>query len=58
MFKAGSGQASFDGNVDAYSINGTTFNFDATAVPEPLTLSVFGAGVAGAFAARRRKKKA
>jgi hypothetical protein len=58
LFKAGSGQASFAGNVDAYSINGTTFNFDATAVPEPLTLSIFGAGLAGAFAARRRKKKA
>jgi hypothetical protein len=29
-----------------------------TAVPEPLTLSLFGTGVAGAIALRRRKKKA
>jgi len=28
-----------------------------TAVPEPLTLSLFGTGVAGAMALRRRKKK-
>jgi hypothetical protein len=27
------------------------------AVPEPLTLSLFGAGLAGVFAMRRRKKK-
>lgn len=26
-------------------------------VPEPLTISLFGAGLAGAFAVRRRKKK-
>jgi PEP-CTERM motif len=30
----------------------------ATAVPEPVTLSLFGAGLAGAIAMRRRKKKA
>ena len=29
-----------------------------SAVPEPLTLSLFGAGLAGAIAMRRRKKKA
>lgn len=29
----------------------------STAVPEPLTLSLFGAGLAGAVAMRRRKKK-
>jgi hypothetical protein len=60
LFKAGSGQASFNGNVDAYTINSTTYNFDAPAVatvPEPLTLSLFGAGLVGAFASRRRKKK-
>jgi hypothetical protein len=58
LFKAGSGQANFDGNVDAYTINSTTYNFDpaTTAVPEPFTLSLFGAGLAGAAAMRRRKK--
>jgi len=30
---------------------------DVTAAPEPLTLSVFGAGLAGAAALRRRKKR-
>jgi hypothetical protein len=30
---------------------------DRTAVPEPLTLSLFGAGLAGAAALRRRKAK-
>jgi len=27
-------------------------------VPEPVTMSLFGAGLAGAFIARRRKKQA
>jgi hypothetical protein len=36
---------------------GPNFKFDATSVPEPLTLSLFGAGLAGAAAMRRRKKK-
>jgi hypothetical protein len=58
LFKAGSHQASFNGNVDAYTINSTTYNFDpaAVAVPEPLTLSLFAAGLVGAGALRRRKK--
>ena len=30
----------------------------ASSVPEPLTLSIVGAGLAGAVAMRRRKKKA
>lgn len=56
LFKAGSGQPSFDGNVDAYTINATTYNFDpAAAVPEPLTISLFAAGLVGAAALRRRK---
>jgi hypothetical protein len=56
LFKAGSGQSGFNGNVDAYTINSTTYNFDPAAVPEPLTLSLFAAGVAGAAAMRRRRK--
>ena len=35
-------------------LNGTPF----TSVPEPLTLSLFGAGIAGAAAAMRRRRKA
>jgi hypothetical protein len=53
LFKAGSGQPSFNGNVDDFVLNGTTFNFD---VPEPFTLSLFGAGLAGMGAMRRRRK--
>lgn len=34
------------------------FGASATAVPEPLTLSLFGAGLAGLFFTRRRKKAA
>src|SRR6185312_1309080 len=32
------------------------FNYSVTAAPEPLTLSIFGAGLAGAVAMRRRRK--
>ena len=42
------------------NIGSTLFGFQvsrATPVPEPITLSLFGTGVAGALAARRRKKK-
>ncbi|HEX4106233.1 MAG TPA: PEP-CTERM sorting domain-containing protein [Rhizomicrobium sp.] len=53
LFKAGSDQASFNGNVDDLVLNGTTYNFD---VPEPFTLSLFGAGLAGMGAMRRRRK--
>lgn len=35
-----------------------TFGGQAGSVPEPLTLSLFGAGLAGAVAMRRRKKQA
>lgn len=44
-----------------YDISGTFFLLSGpttTAVPEPLTLSLFGAGLAGAAALRRRSKKA
>ena len=39
----------FEDNNDVFAIS---------AVPEPLTLSIFGAGLAGAAAMRRRKKAA
>jgi hypothetical protein len=44
----------------SYDISGTFFLLSGptTAVPEPLTLSLFGAGLAGAAALRRRSKKA
>lgn len=43
-----------------YDLSGTFFLLSGptTAVPEPLTLSLFGAGLAGAAALRRRGKKA
>jgi hypothetical protein len=49
-------------NVDQHlTLTGLTVNgvnlLPAAAVPEPITLSLFGAGVAGAFAMRRRKAK-
>jgi hypothetical protein len=48
------------GSFNGINITGfktVSINAVTTAVPEPLTLSVFGAGIAGAFAARRRKAK-
>jgi hypothetical protein len=58
LFKAGSGQSSFDVNVDDFTIgiNGsdTTFDFEAAAVPEASTLAVFGVGLAGLGWQRRR----
>jgi hypothetical protein len=56
LFKAGSGQANFNGNVDDFALNSTDYNFDPVRVPEPFTLSIFGAGLAGAAVMRRRKK--
>jgi len=57
-FKAGSGQASFNGNVDGLTLNDTTFDFEATAVPEPADLAIFGSALAllGGIAFYRRRK--
>jgi hypothetical protein len=41
----------YDAGIDNVSISGAS-----TPVPEPFTLSLFGAGLAGAVALRRRKK--
>jgi len=43
----------FSDNIDNVVLNPIT----ATGVPEPITLSIFGAGVVGATAMRRRKAK-
>jgi hypothetical protein len=42
--------------LDSLSLNGVNVLAAATAVPEPITLSLFGAGLVGAAAMRRRKK--
>jgi hypothetical protein len=43
-------------NIQPYTVP-TSPGGPGTSVPEPITLSIFGAGLAGAFAARRRRKK-
>lgn len=52
-------EASYEGGV--WTLYGADLAFNLTsgsaAVPEPFTLSVFGAGLAGAAAMRRRKKR-
>lgn len=40
-----------------FQIGGVTYNFSPAAVPEPATLLLFGTGLAGAAAARRRGRK-
>lgn len=49
---SGANTNSIDGILDSISVNAVR------AVPEPLTLSLFGAGLAGAAGLRRRKIKA
>ena len=61
IFKAGSGQSSFNGNVDALRIGGstgvTTFDFEAS-VPEPASAGLFGMALAGLAFLRRRNARA
>jgi hypothetical protein len=48
-----------DGYIGILSgLNGNVITGTSSSVPEPFTLSLFGAGLAGAAAMRRRKKKA
>ena len=55
------GYESEQGTLDNWFDNGVTHAFyltDTNTVPEPLTLAVFGVGLAGAAAIRRRKSRA
>jgi hypothetical protein len=58
VFKVGTNQSSLDANVDALQFGNaagvTTVDFDVTAVPEPLSLSLLAAGVAAVTLTRRR----
>jgi len=47
-----------NGSKIAFTSSSTQGSVSLVAVPEPLTLSLFGTGLAGAIATRRRKKQA
>ena len=53
----GSSGASLGGSVTKLSASFTSGGSDPVRVPEPVTVSLFGAGLAGVAAIRRRKKK-
>ena len=59
IFKAGSGQASFNGNVDALQFGTaagtTTVDFEA-AVPEPASAGLLAVGMLGVGLLRRREQ--
>lgn len=59
-FKVGSGQTSFNGNVDDFTFNDTTYDFEPAAVPEPADIAIFGSALAllGLMAFRRRRNAA
>lgn len=60
-FGAGFGLGQYPGaditNLTEYYVMAADFSVEAIPTPEPFTLSVFGAGIAGAVAMRRRKRK-
>ena len=59
----GPADTSYQGSANSHCFQSSTWNvcgtnhLDAVAIPEPVTLSLFGAGLAGAAALRRRKAK-
>ena len=58
-FKVGSGWTPFVGNVDDFSmtVGGSTTTYDFEPIPEPASLSLFGAAIVGLGTLRRRRKK-